>query len=157
VALINSKTKGKFLFLTLLAVVITSFLIIINETSAQPPIAPALKVGTSPIDIAVNPKTNMVYVVNQDSDTVSVINSSTNRVVADITIVTNMGEEQEDTIPTAVAVNPDMNMVYVADWWNDIISVINGSTNSVVAHIEVDFYPIDIAVNPKTNMVYVVN
>ena len=41
-----------------------------------------IPVGKSPIGIAVNPNTNLAYVVNFNSSTVSVIDGKTNSVIA---------------------------------------------------------------------------
>ena len=65
-----------------------------------------VQVGVYPSAITVNPDTNMVYVVNYASNTVSVIGGSkTNPVVVAHVPV---GQSPDD-----IAVNPDTNMVYV--------------------------------------------
>ena len=106
-----------------------------------------IKVGDGPNEVAVNPDTNMVYVINQRSDSLSVIDGSTNNVVKTI----DVGD-----FPAGVAVNPNTNMVYVTNLHSDSLSVIDGSTNNVVKTIRVGEIPEGVAVNPNTNMVYVV-
>ena len=63
-----------------------------------------IQVGKRPVDIDVNPETNKTYVVNYDSDTLSIINS-TNKVEKEIDIGNN---------PVSVAVNPNTNKIYVS-------------------------------------------
>lgn len=116
-----------------------------------------IPVGKSPGGLCVNPKTNMVYVTNYKSNTVSVINGENNSLVATIPVGKN---------PIAVAVNPNTNMIYVANGnKNGGISVINGKTNSVIATIPIEApeyypelvdFPDNVAVDTKTNMIYVV-
>ena len=56
--------------------------------------------------------------------------------------------------PSHIAVNPNTNLIYVSNYNNDSISVIDGKTNKVVNTIGVET-PSHIAVNPNTNMIYV--
>ena len=59
--------------------------------------------------------------------------------------------------PDGVAVNPNTNMVYVANAYSNMTSVIDSSTNTLVTTIAVGNSPSAVAVNPNTKMVYVVN
>jgi YVTN family beta-propeller protein len=120
-------------------------------------------VGTSPVAVGVNPNptNNKVYVANSGSNDVSVINGATNSVVANVAVGNN---------PCAVGVNLQTNKVYVANqgrfWlvsWTDwgftpsSVSVIDGTSNQVVATLNVGTQPRAVGVNPTTNRVYVVN
>ena len=102
-----------------------------------------------PVGVAVNPSTNLIYAVNEESGTVSVINGASNRVVATVST-----ESMGGTLPFDVAVNPSTNLIYVA---STIVSVIYGSTNSIVMTVSVGGKPQGVAVNPSTNMIYVAN
>ena len=119
-------------------------------------------VSASPMGVAVNPNTNMIYMANYnhgpDLNTLWVINGATNTVVKEIPVGNG---------PTGVAVNPETNMIYVAEgsfWSNpnttigyNKITVINGTTNSIVDNIQVGDFPYGVAVNPLTNTIYVTN
>ena len=59
--------------------------------------------------------------------------------------------------PSAVAVNPTTNTIYVTNTHNNTVSVINGSTNEVTDTVSVSDGPLVIAVNTSTNTVYVAN
>src|SRR5215471_7655976 len=76
-----------------------------NDTSMG-----TIPVGTQPFSIALNPITNRIYVANEHSSNVTVINGINNS-----TTTVNVGSSAN-----AVAVNPVTNMIYVAS---------NGSTN----------------------------
>ena len=65
---------------------------------------------------------------NSNSNTVSVINPTTNTVVATIPV----GES-----PFGVAVNPANGLVYVTNAGSNTVSVIDPATNTVVATIPV--------------------
>jgi YVTN family beta-propeller protein len=106
-------------------------------------------VGSSPINVNFNPQTNITYVANKGSDTVSVIDAvqdcKTNAVI-------HVGKD-----PVDVAFNPNTNTVYVANSGSNTVSVINGKNNTVVRNITVGKVPAYIAVDNKANTVYVAN
>ena len=81
-----------------------------------------ITVGSYPSDISVNPSTNIAYVANADSNTVSVIDGKTNTVISNITVGRS---------PVAVSVNPSTNIAYVANA-DSIVFVIDGKTNTSV-------------------------
>src|SRR5437899_36581 len=60
------------------------------------------------------------------------------------------------TGPWAVAVNPVTNRIYVANYDNNSVTVIDGATNSTTT-VAAGEYPIAVAVNPATNRIYVAN
>ncbi len=106
-----------------------------------------LTTGANPVAIAVDSVTNMIYVVNESSNSVTVINGAINA-----TTTVNVGNA-----PIAVAVNPITNMVYVANIGvgsGKINILIDGATNSTTT-LTVGTDPEAIAINPITNMIYV--
>jgi YVTN family beta-propeller protein len=107
-----------------------------------------LNVGKHPGAIAVNPSTNMIYVGNLFSDSVSVINGSTNKVVDNITVFSS---------PDDIAIDPSKDAAYVTNRYANIVNVINGSTNKVAANITLGFPPTQIAVDPTLHKIYVAN
>jgi YVTN family beta-propeller protein len=91
----------------------------------------------------------MIYVADNFSDTVSVIDGKTNKVLSDIT---GAGSN-----PNGIAVDPDSNLIYVTNSNSSTVSVIDGTTNKVVKTIDVGSNPIDVAINPGTGLIYVTN
>ena len=93
-----------------------------------------IPVGKSPTGIiAVTPDGTKVYVTNQGDNSVSVIDTTTNTVIA---IVTGVIE------PAGVAVTPDGTRAYVADYGVAKVAVIGTATNSIIATIPVGNGPI---------------
>ncbi|MGN6632452.1 MAG: YncE family protein [Nitrososphaeraceae archaeon] len=107
-----------------------------------------IKVDSYPIGIAVNSATGKIYVANEFSNTISVIDESTDKIQATIKV---------DSFPYGIDVNPLTNRVYVANRGSNTISVIDGSTNLKMADVHVGNSPIDVAVNPSSSLVYVTN
>jgi YVTN family beta-propeller protein len=118
--------------------------------------------GRGPSEVAVNasPGTSPVpsiYVTNNSNNSVSVVNNPP------------LGYSQQFTIsvgrqPAGVAVNTMTNLVYVANFQDSTVSVIQGTTGTqncpsscltVVATVGVGHLPIGVAANPITNRIYV--
>ena len=59
--------------------------------------------------------------------------------------------------PCAIAVNAETHMVYVANYADNTVSVIDGSRGAVTATVAVGSHPQSIAIDPKRNRIYVGN
>jgi YVTN family beta-propeller protein len=103
----------------------------------------------SPTGIAVSPNDSLVYVA-QSGGTVSVINTNTYSITSTITV----GSE-----PYGIVVTPDGNKVYVANYFDSSVFVINTITNTVSDTIKFSefTYPKGLAVSPDGSRVYVTN
>ena len=97
---------------------------------------------------AVNPNTNMIYVGDDDDNTITVINGTTNSIHNII--------KPLNYSPDIISINANTNMIYVGTYENNTISLINGTTNTPLPNsINLDYSPEFIYVNPSTNMVYI--
>src|SRR6266446_2031070 len=119
------------------------------DTSTNTTVPPAIVVQSQPQTAAVRGDESMVYVTNFGGNSVSVINTGTNAVVATI----NLGAS-----PTGVAVSPDGTRAYVTNFAGTTVSVIDTATNTVVgAPITVGTNPNAVAVSPDGTRAYVTN
>lgn len=107
-----------------------------------------LPLGYFSNELDITPDGNFVYVVNSELDNVSVIATSSNLLVANISV----GDS-----PFGIAITPDGNFAYVTNSGSDNVSVINTSTNTVVATIPVGDYPLGVEITPDGNFAYVAN
>src|SRR5271165_5034092 len=89
-----------------------------------------------------------VYITNQGSHTVSVIDPSTNTVVD--TVRVGFG-------PVQAVLAPNGTTAYVLNSGAGTVSVVNTSTNSVTATLKVGLLPSHAAVSPDGSSVYVTN
>lgn len=110
-----------------------------------------ITVGLGPGFVAVNPKTNKIYVTLTggccaDGNAVAVIDGSTDTVVNTVTV---------DLDPFIVAVNPRTNLVYVTHAGVDKITVIDGATDTVKATFSIGSEARAIAFDSNGKFVYV--
>ena len=90
------------------------------------------------------------YIANEESDSVSVINTQTNEVVG--------SPIEVGTFPDGIAITPDGSSAYVINYDSKDVSVIDTQTNEVVGSpIEVGTEPDGIAITPDGKTVYVIN
>jgi YVTN family beta-propeller protein len=115
---------------------------VLSEISLQP------LSSVYPRKMTINGNSGNIYLTNINGNTVSVIDASGSRLIANLLV----GNQ-----PTAININPNTGHVYIANFSANTVSVIDRSSNKIVKTIQVGKNPIDIAVNPVTNRIYVVN
>ena len=102
--------------------------------------------GSNPTAVATNAATNRIYVVNQNGNSVTVIDGSTYYTA---TVFTGAA-------PNAIAVNSVTNKIYVTNGSAGNVTVIDGATNRT-SSVTTGAGPIAVAVNSATNKIYVAN
>jgi len=143
----------EFLYLSLASVFFFSNCIIcISAQDDQKVISlksnPIINSGSFPIGVDINPITNKLYVANQFSNTISVIDIDKSKVEKNI----DVGDSPYD-----VDVNPFSNRIYTSNRDSDSVSVIDGFTNKELAKIPVGDSPLGIGINLGRGWVYVAN
>ena len=114
--------------------------------------------GAHPYAVAVNIVTNKAYVANLGG-TITVIDGATNKRLSEFTTGVSGAS------CSAVSVDPVTNLIYVTDGGAAVnnsqgapyVTVIDGSTDSVIANIPVGTAPRGITVNTVTHLIYVTN
>ena len=115
-----------------------------------------MTVGLDPEPVVVNTDTNRIFVGNTDDDSISVIDGFTNTIIATISVL-------ED--PEELEINETTNRIYVGyseeNPVNNVITVINGATNSVESNINLPEAIMEeepaIAINESQGRVYVLD
>lgn len=112
-----------------------------------PPSLLSISVGGGPIAMALNPATEKIYVANQNSNSVTVIDANANSVISTIAV---------GKAPSAVAINAQTNTIYVADRDSADVAVIDGATNiATFVPVPLTGAPDAIAVAPVSGNIYV--
>lgn len=100
--------------------------------AANDSIEDAIHVGITPYGISTSPDGSKVYVANNGSGNVSIINTSVDTVLATVAVGGS---------PVGISVSPDGTKVYVANQHDTTVSVINTATNTVSDTIPVGDEP----------------
>jgi YVTN family beta-propeller protein len=110
--------------------------------------SPIINSGSFPIGIENDPITNKLYVANQFSNTISVIDIEKSNVETNIDVGNS---------PYDVDVNPFSNRIYASNRESNTLSVIDGFTHKELTHIRVGDSPLGIGINLATSWLYVAN
>src|SRR6266446_4760422 len=86
------------------------------------------------------------YIVNTGSNSVSVIDTTSNTVVATVSVGGS---------PLEVAITPDGTRVYVTNGNDNTVSVVDAASNTVVATVRVGALPFGVAITPDGTRAYV--
>ena len=126
--------------------------IVSNAKPPQNTVVQTVTVGSYPVAIAVSPDNNTVYILNQESNSVTVLDATNAYSIKATTKVASY--------PLYLALSPDGKSLYVAsNITAGVISVIDTtqSTYPVKAQITAGVNPEGLAVSPNGNELYVTN
>jgi len=137
------KTVTLFLVVILLTSGLTSTLFPFHSAYGS-----TIPVGDAPTYVAIDEITNTLYVVNQASNDVTVIDGNTNQIIETIPVGPS---------PTGAEVVQSLNRLYVLNQDSFNISVIDTTTNTIVDTIKLTTVPFGQEFNPLTNLLYVGN
>ncbi len=93
---------------------------------------------------AVDPETNLVYITNFKSNTVTVLDGDTDKPVLEIEV---------GDAPYGIGINTVTKTLYVAREHADVLTIVNSATSEIIKEVDLP-KPYDIAVNSKSNSVF---
>jgi len=111
-----------------------------------------IRVGNFPAAVALSPDGATAYVANANDNTLSVITTATDTVVATVPV---------GALPYGVAAAPSGAAVYVTGFGDDVLSVVDAATNRVVRTISLSTpqdpqdNPVRVALSPDGSTAYV--
>ncbi len=111
--------------------------------------------GLRPSGAAFDSFNGFVYVTNSGSDSVSVINGITDKVIANVSV--GSAPIGAGFGPSGAVFDSSNGFVYVTNSGSDSVSVINGTTNKVIANISVGSNPHGAVFDSSNGFVYVTN
>src|SRR2546427_8181347 len=106
--------------------------------------------------LALSPDRKRLYVANATSDTVSVIDTSTDAVVGTVDLSPYPGAPM-GSMPNALAVSPDGSTLYVANGGNNDVAVVDTATFRIRGLILTAWFPSAIVVSRDGQSLYVGN
>jgi YVTN family beta-propeller protein len=104
--------------------------------------------GQLPCAVAVNAKTNTVYVANYGDDSVTVIDGAKRVAVTTVPVGSH---------PLAITVDPQNNLIYVANMHGNSVTIIDGSSNKVVATLPAGSHPYAMALDAASAALFAAN
>jgi YVTN family beta-propeller protein len=108
--------------------------------------------GTDPDGLTYDPDNGYIYISDQLSDAVGVLNGTTNQLVNGF-----VNPIPAQDYPGRSTYDHSNHEIYVVDMWSNNVTVISGSTNTVVTTIPVGVNPVNAAFDPLNGDIYVSN
>ncbi len=122
--------------------------VVINRNSDQ--IVSTIEVGRKPHGIAIQSSINRVYVTNSGDDTISLIDTQTNRVID--TVYTRLGAQPED-----IAVSSDGQVIVVCYFGSNQVSIRDATSMRELSVLTVDRGPMKVTIEPRGRKAFVSN
>jgi len=122
----------------------------------QPPAFRTIKVGSEPNKMVLSKDGSPLYVANGDSDSVTVINTQTEAVLATISMH-RPGYVYNGAQPNGLALSPDQKTLYVTLGGENAVAVVDVQNQRVVGRIPTTWYPNSVSVSADGRRLYVVN
>ncbi|MDX1372149.1 MAG: YncE family protein, partial [Nitrososphaeraceae archaeon] len=120
-----------------------------SEKKGLIPTEAGINVNSYPIGIAINPLLKHIYVTNQFSNTLSIINSDNGKLLRTV---------QLDSSPYGIDNDIITNRIYTAIIGDDSIVIIDGTTGKLIHTIQKNVKtPVDVKVIPSQDLLYVTN
>ncbi|HYK59601.1 MAG TPA: alkaline phosphatase family protein [Bryobacteraceae bacterium] len=114
----------------------------------------SIGVGDQPNRMALSKDQKTLYAVNGNSDTVSVIDTTTNTVVNTISL-SRPGDKYKGADPNSAALGPDEKTLYVTLGYENAVAVVDLATGQVRGRIPTGWYPTSVSVSQDGAKLYV--
>jgi YVTN family beta-propeller protein len=141
--------------------------VVLDLTHTPPTVTGRIPVGGQPNKMILNRAQTLLYVANGNSDSVSVIDVSTDQVIEEIAITTSNGSfstprDLTGNNPNSLALSPDEQVLYVTNGGTNSLAVIQLRTairrsTRVLGLIPTGWYPNSVSVSSDGSMLYIVN
>jgi YVTN family beta-propeller protein len=114
----------------------------------------SIPVGDQPNRMTLTGDQKSLYVVNGNSDTVSVIDTTTNQVVNNISL-SRPGDKYKGANPNSAALSPDEKTLYVTLGFENAVAVVDLKNGHVSGRIPTGWYPTSVSVSKDGARLYV--
>jgi YVTN family beta-propeller protein len=114
----------------------------------------AIPVGDQPNRMVLSKDQGTLYVVNGNSDTVSVINTSSQSVLETISL-SRPGDKYKGSNANSAALSPDESTLYVTLGYENAVAVVDLKSRHATGRIPTGWYPTSVSVNKDGAKLYV--
>ncbi|HEY3380272.1 MAG TPA: beta-propeller fold lactonase family protein [Vicinamibacterales bacterium] len=141
--------------------------VVVVDLGGAPAVTARIRVKGQPIKMTLNAAQSLLYVVEDQSDTVDVIDTATNTILESIPVIAPVSllpawlAPYTGANPNSVTLSPDETQLYVTNGNLNCVAVVAlGGTNRgdhVIGLIPTGWYPNSVSFSRDGNTVYVVN
>ena len=126
-------------------------------TPTKPTLVATIAVGTHPTALLLDRSQRRLFVANADSDTVSVVDTATDRVVSTLLMRPSVARDLAGCTPTSLALSADERRLFVTLADLNAIAVVDLTTEQLSGFIPTGWYPTAVAIAPDHEHLLVAN
>ncbi|QFS50322.1 hypothetical protein GXM_07816 [Nostoc sphaeroides CCNUC1] len=115
-----------------------------------------IPVGSQPNKILLSADQNKLYVANGNSDSISVIDTNSDRVVQTISL-SRPNDQYKGANPNSVALSPDQRTLYATLGGENAVAVVDLGSGRLTGRIPTGWYPNSVSVSKDGQKLFVVN
>lgn len=109
-----------------------------------------ISVARIPDDLFINPKTNLIYVINNDGNRISVIDGQTDKVIKTISLSL---EDKFNTFAKSLAIDSNSDLIYLTSYKS--IFIIDDKINKLLLEIPIGAGRLEVDINQNKDLIYV--
>jgi YVTN family beta-propeller protein len=128
-----------------------------THAPTKPTLAAKIPTGTHPTALVMDKAQRRLFVANADSDTVSVVDTKTDKVTSTLLVRPSVARELPGCTPTALALSADEKRLFVTLADLNAVAVIDLASGQLSGFIPTGWYPTAIAVTPDHSHLLVAN
>lgn len=131
---------------------------VLNTTDpAHPKLAGQIETGSHPDALLFNKAQSRLFVANASSDTVSIVDTGTDKVLSTILLRPEVAKDVAGATPTGLALSPDEKWLYVTLGDMNAVAVVDVKDAELEAYIPAGWYPTAVGIDPDGKHLLVVN
>ncbi|MGI9071663.1 MAG: bifunctional YncE family protein/alkaline phosphatase family protein [Bryobacteraceae bacterium] len=140
--------------------------IVVVSLGPPPTVLQRMKIAGSPNKMLLNRDQSRLFVTADNSDTVVVVNTKTNRILESLSTVAPASvmvrlKRYTGSAPNSIALSPDEHTLYVTNGASNSVAVIrlgrDGTQSRVTGLLPTGWYPNSVSVSGDGRMLYIVN
>ena len=112
-----------------------------TRNPAKPALAATLETGAHPVAVLLSRDQKRLHVANSLGDTVSIVDTHADRVIATVLLRPGMAKDLPGITPTALALSPDQKTLYAALGDMNAVAVIDPMKAELRGYIPTGWYP----------------
>ena len=128
-----------------------------THDASKPTLAAKLSTGAHPVAVILSGDQKQLFVANSLSDTISVIDTASDKIIATILLRPRFARDLPGVTPAALALSPDQKTLYAALADMNAVAVIDVDDNELRGYIPTGWYPTGIGVTPDGKNLLVAN
>ena len=128
-----------------------------SNMPAQISLLATIPTGSHPVSLLLDKTQSRLFVANAHSDTVSVVDAVTDKVIATVLLRPEIARDVAGATPTALALSPDEKTLYVTLADMNAIAVVDAMRNELLGYIPAGWYPTAVVASPDNQRLLVAN